>query len=99
MIASVMAVQIVADEERDYYDRMYRQFLSARDQDLAFGPEIMAADLADRSKPIFERRRLFSMALDFLLNERLEGLTALEYGCGTGDWGLVMAARGRKVWR
>jgi ubiquinone/menaquinone biosynthesis C-methylase UbiE len=35
--------------------------------------------------------------LQQLLSEDLTNRNVLEYGCGTGDWGLVMAAQGARV--
>ncbi len=84
-------------EERAFYDAVYGRFLQAPLQELAIRPETFRADLDNPSKTVFERRRLYAMALDHLASLPLDGRRALEYGCGTGDWGLLMACMGAEV--
>jgi SAM-dependent methyltransferase len=90
-------MHVSADEEREYYDGFYRQFLECPDGDLAFTQKTFMADLNNPRKPVFERRLLFTMAAQRLFAEDLSGRSVLEYGCGTGDWGLLMADRGASV--
>jgi ubiquinone/menaquinone biosynthesis C-methylase UbiE len=87
-------MSITADQERQFYDEQYARYLDAPDSDLVCNRHTLAADLANPHRAIFERRRLYSEVLRILLSQPLAGRTVLDYGCGTGDWGLLLAAEG-----
>ena len=55
---------------------------------------ILERDLDDPRHPIYERRRLYKRTLEALLAFEPRGKRVLEYGCGTGDWGLLLAIEG-----
>jgi SAM-dependent methyltransferase len=90
-------VTISADLERDFYDASYAQFLNLPESDLVCTRQTLLADLANPAKPIYERRRLYSAILKTLLAEPVVGRAVLDYGCGTGDWGLMLAGEGANV--
>ena len=75
----------------------YRQFLELPDADLVCNRRTLASGLADPANPSYERRVVYRAALEYLLRESLTGRTALDYGCGTGDWGLMLAGEGALV--
>src|ERR1035437_5503850 len=87
----------LAEQEREFYDAQYRQFLELPDADLVCNRGTLAAGLADPANPSYERRAVYRAALEYLLREPLMGRTALDYGCGTGDWGLMLAGEGALV--
>ena len=88
---------LVAEQEREFYDAQYRQFLELPDADLVCDRRTLAAGLDDPANPGYERRVVYRAALDYLLSEPLAGRKALDYGCGTGDWGLMLAGEGASV--
>ena len=88
---------ISADLERDFYDASYAQFLNLPESDLVCTRQTLEADLANPAKPIYERRRLYSAIMQALLAEPVAGRAVLDYGCGTGDWGLMLAGEGASV--
>jgi SAM-dependent methyltransferase len=90
-------VSITADQERQFYDAQYARFLSLPDADLACSRRTLEADLANPAHPIYERRKLYLAIMRILLAERAPGLSVLDYGCGTGDWGLMLAGEGARV--
>jgi SAM-dependent methyltransferase len=90
-------VKLSAQQEREFYDAQYRQFLELPDADLVCNRGTLAAGLADAANPSYERRVVYRAALKYLLSEPLTGRTALDYGCGTGDWGLMLAGEGATV--
>jgi ubiquinone/menaquinone biosynthesis C-methylase UbiE len=90
-------VSISADHERGFYDAEYAQFLNLPRSDLVCNRRTLEADLANPAKSIYERRRLYSAILRTLLAEPVAGRAVLDYGCGTGDWGLMLAAEGANV--
>ena len=85
-------MSISADHERSFYDAEYAQFLNLPASDLVCNRRTLEADLANPAKSIYERRRLYSAILQTLLAEPVAGRAVLDYGCGTGDWGLMLAA-------
>jgi SAM-dependent methyltransferase len=89
--------QFPAEREREFYDAQYRQFLELPDADLVCNRRTLASGLADPANPSYERRVVYQAALEYLLGEPLTGRTALDYGCGTGDWGLMLAGEGAVV--
>ncbi|MGA9627923.1 MAG: methyltransferase domain-containing protein, partial [Bryobacteraceae bacterium] len=88
------AAQFSAQQEREFYDAQYRQFLELPDADLVCNRRTLAAGLADAADPSYERRVVYRAALEYLLREPFTGRTVLDYGCGTGDWGLMLAGEG-----
>jgi len=90
-------VSITADQERQFYDAQYSRFLKLPDADLACSRSTLEADLANPAHPIYERRKLYLTIMRILLAERASGLSVLDYGCGTGDWGLMLAGEGARV--
>jgi SAM-dependent methyltransferase len=90
-------VGITADQERGFYDRVYSQFLDAPDHALVCSRKTLETDLANPAQPIYERRLLFETVLKALLAEPIAGCSVLDYGCGTGEWGLVLASEGAMV--
>lgn len=85
------------DQERAFYDGVYAQFLELPDHSLRCDRAILETELADPSRPIYERRRLYAAVLGELLAEPVAGLRVLDYGCGPGEWGLVLAGEGARV--
>lgn len=83
-----------ADEERRFYDEIYARHLDLPDHALVMNRGVMRRTLNDPCQPAFERRRLYLRVLDRLLEERLAGYEVLDYGCGPGDWGVLMAIEG-----
>ena len=90
-------VSTTADQERRFYDDQYSRFLDLPDHALAIDRAILLRTIHDPRQPAFERRRLYTLALDRLTKEPLAHIRALEYGCGTADWGLWMASEGAEV--
>ena len=90
-------MELLPQQEREFYDAQYRQFLELPDADLVCNRGTLAAGLADAANPSYERRVVYRAALKYLLSEPLTGRTALDYGCGTGDWGLMLAGEGATV--
>lgn len=88
---------ITAEDERRFYDQQYSRFLNLPDADLGCNREVLLWDLANPAQGVYERRLLYRHVFDRLLAENLPGLSALDYGCGTGDWGLLMATEGARV--
>ncbi|HLJ16140.1 MAG TPA: methyltransferase domain-containing protein [Bryobacteraceae bacterium] len=88
---------LLAGEEREFYDAHYQAYLDLPDSDLVCNRHVLEADLRNSLKPIYERRAVYQAALDYLLNQPLAGSAVLDYGCGTGDWGLMLAGEGASV--
>ncbi len=90
-------MSISAEQERSHYDRSYGQHLAAPDHALACSREILLKQIHDPSSPMYERRLLYGRVLEELLATAVEGLTALDYGCGTEEWGVMLATEGARV--
>jgi SAM-dependent methyltransferase len=90
-------MSITADQERQFYDDVYGRFLGLPDHQLAAGRDVLLRDLNNPNHPIWERRRLHLLVLERLLAQPVAGLSVLDYGCGTGDWGLMLASEGSRV--
>jgi SAM-dependent methyltransferase len=88
--------RIKASDEQRFYDETYARFLQVPERDLLWNRERLCADLDDPAQPLYERRRLYRGILD-LLPRDASGLNVLDYGCGTGDWGLLLASQGATV--
>ncbi|MFN3326453.1 MAG: class I SAM-dependent methyltransferase [Bryobacteraceae bacterium] len=88
---------IDVEQERRFYDAHYAQYLDLPDHALRLDRGTLLAGLDDPANPMFERRRLYGTVIERLLREPLAGLSVLDYGCGPGDFGLLMAAEGARV--
>ena len=86
---------ITADQEREFYDGMYSRFLHLPDHQLAINRQVLERDLSNPAHPIYERRRLYRKILRILLDQKPRSV--LDYGCGPGDWGLLLAVEGARV--
>ena len=90
-------VAISSDQEQAHYDALYSRFSAVPDDDLIWNRETLLRDVNNPRQAMYERRRLYLAALDFLLKENLAGKTVLDYGCGLGEWGTLMATEGANV--
>jgi SAM-dependent methyltransferase len=90
-------VSITADQERGFYDDVYARHLNVPESQLICNRQTLEADLASPVRTIYERRRLYGTVLKVLLAEPAAGRRVLDYGCGTGDWGLMLAGEGADV--
>jgi SAM-dependent methyltransferase len=90
-------VSIAAEQEREFYDRTYAQHLRADDGALAFNRQVLLRELADPASAMYERRLLYQSALQALLSQQLQDARALDYGCGGGEWGVLLATEGAEV--
>ncbi len=90
-------MSVTADQERGYYDQAYARHLEADDGALRIDRHILQAQFDDPASPCFERRLLYHTALEKLLAEPVKGRRALDYGCGVGDWGVMLAVEGARV--
>ena len=90
-------MSITADQERGFYDGVYAQHLNLPASQLICNRRTIEADLANPARAIYERRRLYETVLKVLLAESAAGQRVLDYGCGTGDWGLMLAGEGADV--
>ena len=59
--------------------------------------KILVKQLNDPSSPLYERQKLYQGVLEALLSEPMKGKKALDYGCGTGEWGVMLATEGAQV--
>lgn len=90
-------MEIHVEEERRYYDDVYAQHLAAREQDLRVGREIMLRQFDDPSEHFYERRRLYHGSMEALFAGPVDGMRVLDYGCGTGEWGVMLATEGARA--
>lgn len=85
------------EQERRFYDDVYAQHLGASEDDLKVSREMMLRQFDNPSEHFFERRRLYQGAMAALFEEPVAGVRALDYGCGTGEWGVMLATEGAEV--
>ena len=85
------------EQERRFYDEVYAQHLSADEGALRVSRELMLRQFDDPCEHFFERRRLYQGAMAALFEEPVEGLCVLDYGCGTGEWGVMLATEGARA--
>lgn len=88
---------ITADQERDFYDRQYRQFLELPDADLRIDRAVLTGNCNNPAHPFYERRQLYLASMEALLAEPLPGKRVLDYGCGPADFGVWMATESAEV--
>jgi ubiquinone/menaquinone biosynthesis C-methylase UbiE len=86
-----------SQQERDFFDLHYSQFLKLPDHALRVDRQILESALDSPAHPSYERRRLFRAAMQALEAEPLRGKAILDYGCGPGDMGIWMATEGATV--
>ncbi len=96
-IASIADSEPTAEQERRFYDHVYAAHLRLPDHALVVNRHVMRAQLEDPRATIYERRRLYRGVLERLLAEPLAGRRVLDYGCGPGDWGVLLATEGAQV--
>jgi ubiquinone/menaquinone biosynthesis C-methylase UbiE len=85
-------------DEKAFYEERYAPFLAYSPDDLRFVPRLFLEDLCNPTKNVYERFDLYAASLRLLSSLSLRGKTVLDYGCGTGDFGLWMAtAEGARV--
>ncbi len=90
-------MSITAEAERKFYDEIYDRHLSRPDQELVMNRRVMMNALNDPQQTIWERRRLYQRVWAELMAEPLAGASVLDYGCGPGDWGVLLATEGAQV--
>lgn len=88
---------ITVEQERRFFDEFYRSLLSYPDHALLGDRAAFRRFLEDPRHPFYERRRLYGLAMVRLLEKPVAGLNVLDYGCGPGDWGVMLATEGANV--
>ncbi|MFN8061815.1 MAG: class I SAM-dependent methyltransferase [Vicinamibacterales bacterium] len=88
---------IDVDHERAFYEAFYAQYASMPDAELRCDRAAFERAFDDPRHPLYERRRLYAAVLEALLSEPVAGVRVLDYGCGTGDWGVLLATEGAQV--
>jgi SAM-dependent methyltransferase len=90
-------LSISADQERNFYDSAYAVHLNTPDHALRTNRDSIRRDLTDPRGAFYERRQLYGAVLQQLLSEPLADCSVLDYGCGLGEWGVLMATEGARV--
>jgi len=90
-------VSITTAQEQQFYDSAYAVHLNVSDDALRTNRESMLRDLNQPSGAFYERRKLYSAVLAELLSQPLTGQVVLDYGCGVGEWGVLMATEGAQA--
>lgn len=90
-------MSITSAEEQQFYDSTYAVHLHTSDDDLRTNRESMLRDLNQPTGAFYERRKLYSAVLAELLSQPLVDRAVLDYGCGVGEWGVLMATEGARV--
>ena len=88
---------ITANEERSFFDEHYRRLLRYPDHALIGDRAAFQRFLRDPAHPFYERRRLYGAVFEYLMALPLPELSVLDYGCGPGEWGVLMATEGARV--
>lgn len=92
-----MKTGVTSDQEREFYDSRYAQFLTLPDHALRLDRGVLEGNLANPSHPFYERRWLYRTSMRALEAESLVGSQVLDYGCGPADFGIWMATEGARV--
>jgi SAM-dependent methyltransferase len=90
-------LRITASQEQQFYDSAYARHVQVADHDLRTNRQSMLRDINEPAGAFYERRALYGAVLRQLLSEPLAGIAALDYGCGLGEWGVLMATEGARV--
>ncbi|MDX2150687.1 MAG: class I SAM-dependent methyltransferase [Bryobacteraceae bacterium] len=90
-------MSITADQERAFYDDQYARHLALPEHALRLTRATLERTIDDPAQPMYERRRLYRATIAALLEEPVRGRKALDYGCGPGDFGLLLATEGAEV--
>jgi len=90
-------VSITTAQEQQFYDSAYAVHRQTTDHDLRTNRESMMRDLNEPAGAFYERRKLYSAVLAELLSRPLAGCVVLDYGCGVGEWGVLMATEGARA--
>ena len=88
---------ISSNQEREFYDSQYAQFLALPDHALRIDRKILLGNIGNPAHPFYERRRLYTATMEALETEPLAGRSVLDYGCGPADFGLWLATEGANV--
>jgi SAM-dependent methyltransferase len=88
---------ISSDQEREFYDGQYAQFLALPDHALRIDRTILLGNIANPAHPFYERRLLYAATMEALEAEPPAGRNVLDYGCGPADFGLWLATEGACV--
>lgn len=87
-------MSITTAQEQQFYDSAYAVHRHVPDHALRTNRESMLRDLTEPSGAYYERRKLYGAVLAELLSQPLAGCRVLDYGCGVGEWGVLMATEG-----
>lgn len=90
-------MSITTTQEQQFYDAAYSVHRDTPDHDLRTNRESMIRDLNQPGGAFYERRKLYGAVLAELLSQPLAGRAVLDYGCGVGEWGVLMATEGASV--
>jgi len=90
-------VSITTAQEQQFYDSAYAVHRHTPDHALRTNRESMLRDLNQPAGAYYERRKLYSAVLAELLSRPLAGCVVLDYGCGVGEWGVLMATEGARA--
>lgn len=90
-------MSITTTQEQQFYDSAYAVHRKVPDDALRTNRLSMLRDLNEPTGAFYERRKLYSAVLSVLLSEPLAERTVLDYGCGVGEWGVLMATEGARV--
>ena len=86
-----------ARDEQRFYDSAYAVHLRVPDHALRTNRHSLRRDIEEPTGAFYERRKLYAAVLGELLAQPLAGRSALDYGCGVGEWGVFMATEGARV--
>ena len=95
--AIIAANVVTSEQEREFYDSRYAQFLTLPDHALRMDRQVLEGNLANPAHPFYERRWLYTASMRALEAEPLAGKQVLDYGCGPADFGIWMATEGAAV--